>query len=81
MCPKPSRPPTNQENAYMTDDHGKKGSRSTRASIPPFKTVTAQITNFHIVQDVTGCQYASSKNIQGFFLLKSFAIQAITFQA
>ena len=36
MCPKPSRPPTNQENAYMTDDHGKKkGSRSTRASIPP----------------------------------------------
>ena len=82
MCPKPSR--TNQENAYMTDDHGKKRSRSIRASTPPpppLKTVTAQITNFHIVQDVTGCQYSSSKNIHGFFLLKSFAIQAITFQA
>ena len=50
-------------------------------AFPPLKTVTAQITNIHIVQDVTGCQYASSKNIQGFFLLKSFAIQAITFQA
>ena len=52
-----------------------------QAPPPPPKTATAQITNFHIVQDVTGCQYSSSKNIHGFFLLKSFAIQAITFQA
>ena len=44
----------------------------------PLKTVTAQISNIHIVQDVTGCQYASSKNIQGFFLLKSFAIHYIS---
>ena len=79
MCPKPSR--TNQENAYMTDDHGKKKVTIHSGKHPPPQNGHCPNHKFHIVQDVTGCQDSSSKNIQCFFLLKSFAIQAITFQA